>query len=290
MERDKFFEWYFSHKRVIEITLLSLLLLVNFFANGFTAQVEGARVGIDGWEPWLWELTSILSITILLPSLAWLSEKYPLKLVKVRNQIVLHFFGSIIFFIAHISIMVTLRFLVYASVGMDYDFEWQATSLFYEFSKDVRIYIFFILVFNAYRFIIRRWRGEASTLSEQPDYKSATEKEKWLNQVLIKMLNREFLIDLNTVQFIRSSGNYQELYIDLRAYPLRITQYELLERLDPSLFRKISRSTIVNLNFIKAFHINPDKKGILSLNDGTELTVQKKYLDNLPDTVRYEQP
>ncbi|MEO3879984.1 LytR/AlgR family response regulator transcription factor [Rheinheimera fenheensis] len=287
MAQSAFLTWYLKHKLQCEVWLLALFFSVNMLANGYIAYVEKSSSGIVFWKPWLWEISSGLSILLILPGLIWLSEQYPLRIQGIRQQILRHILASLLFCALHLVLMVTVRSFVYQLAGEDYRFDWSTSNLLYEYAKDVRLYLFFIILFETYRFVIRRWRGEVSKLAKAPDLTDTSElTEPYLKHVLVKMLNQEFLIRLSQVDYIRAAGNYQELYVKGRAYPFRITQMALLQQLDPAEFVKINRSEIVNLTAVVSFVRERSNDGQLTLHSGTTLTVHKNHLNNLPIALR----
>ncbi|MEW9799401.1 LytTR family DNA-binding domain-containing protein [Alteromonas sp. CYL-A6] len=287
MAQSAFLTWYLKHKWQCEVVLLTLFFIVNIVANGYVAYVEKAASNIALWKPWIWEFSSAISVLILLPGLIWLSDQYPLRTQAIREQLFRHVLASIVFCAAHLALMVAIRVFVYKLVDEQYIFDWSATNLLYEYAKDIRVYLFFIVLFETYRFIIRRWRGEASKLATAPDFADGNEVlEPYLSQVLVKMLNQEFLIKLSQVEFIRTAGNYQDLYVKGRAYPFRITQSALLSQLDPTVFVKINRSEIVNINTVVNFSKQSINDAKITLIDGSELSVHKNYIDKLPERLR----
>lgn len=287
MAQSAFLTWYLKHKWLCELLLLALFFCLNMLANGYVAYVEKSAAGIAFWKPWLWEISSVLSVLIILPGLIWLSEQYPLRIQGLRLQILRHFLASLLFCALHLVLMVTMRSLVYKLAGEDYRFDWSASNLLYEYAKDMRLYLFFIILFEVYRFVIRRWRGEASKLVQAPDSTDTADvAEPYLTQVLVKMLNQEFLIKLSQVDFIKTAGNYQDLYVKGRAYPFRITQAALLNQLNPADFVKINRGEIVNINAVSRFNKLSSNYARLVLQDGTELNVHKNYIENVPANLR----
>src|SRR3546814_5065488 len=101
--------------------------------------------------------------------------------------------------------MVALREVAYASMGGDYDFGGWAEPWGYEYLKDVRTYVSFIAVVYLYRFVLRRWQGEAGFISEGREDIPA---EPLADRFLVKKLGREFLVKVDQIDWIEASGNY----------------------------------------------------------------------------------
>lgn len=273
---------YVNYKSTVDYAALALLLLLNAVANGYVAAIE--HVDALWWEPWLWEFSSALAIALVLPLLAWWTDRSPLRWHAMRRQLAQHLLACLVFFALHVALMVMFRAAIYQLADLSYQFDWSLPNVGYEFAKDIRVYLFFVVLFEVYRFVLRRWRGEASQLSEGPG--NSADAGPYLQQVLVKMLNQEFLVKLPDVEVIRSAGNYQELVIGQRAYPLRITQANLLQQLDPATFVKINRGELVNLAKITDFRWGKAKEGLVTLGSGEQLRVQKNYVQQLPEALR----
>jgi hypothetical protein len=57
---------------------------------------------------------------------------------------------------------------------------------------------------------------------------------------LVKKLHKEFLIKPSSIEWVESSGNYQNLHVQGQIYPIRCTHAALLEQLGTGFF-KINR-------------------------------------------------
>lgn len=186
--------------------------------------------------------------------------------------------------------MVWLRALIYSSNNMAYHFDLSAANLLYEYLKDVRTYFLLCLGIELYRFVLRRWQGEAAVLGHDD---STTEHAAnnnqsldYLERILVKKLDREFLLNTHKIEWITSDGNYQMLHVKGHDYPLRSTQHQLLQSLDPSLFIKAGRGLILNTKFIKAVrHLKAGELNV-TLDCGQEFLVSRTYRDNIPTHIK----
>jgi two-component system LytT family response regulator len=77
--------------------------------------------------------------------------------------------------------------------------------------------------------------------------------------------------------WIEADGNYLRLHAGTRKHLLRASVTSIAERLDPKVFLRVHRSTILNLGRLREVH--PYGKGtyILVLTDGTHLTSSITY-------------
>ena len=92
---------------------------------------------------------------------------------------------------------------------------------------------------------------------------------------------RARLLDLAEVHWVSAAGNNVRFHVGRVSYEVRMPLRSLLPQLDPALFRRIHRSTIVNLNAIQ--EIQPWFAGdcLVLLKDGQQLRMSRTYRDQL---------
>ena len=133
----------------------------------------------------------------------------------------------------------------------------------------------------------RRWcaRGTGGAQEARPDLEAlmaGLRKERpWLDRVLVKQGDRHLLVRVAAVQWIEAEDNYVRLHVEGTSHLLRQTMAGLLERLDPRLFRRIHRSAIVNLDFIREFQPWTSGDQLVIMRDGTRLTLSRTYRDQV---------
>ncbi len=103
----------------------------------------------------------------------------------------------------------------------------------------------------------------------------------WLDRVLVKQGDRHLLVRVASVQWIEAEDNYVRLHVEGTSHLLRQTMAGLLERLDPRTFRRIHRSAIVNLDFIREFQPWTSGDQLVIMRDGTRLTLSRTYRDQV---------
>jgi DNA-binding LytR/AlgR family response regulator len=150
----------------------------------------------------------------------------------------------------HVGGMVLLRKLAYMTMGASYHFGDLPSELFYEYLKDFRGYASFIALIYLYRFMLRRAQGEAQFLAEGAE-DAVTTPQPVTDRFLVKKLGREFLVKVADIDWIEASGNYVNLRVGTRAYPLRETMSGIESRLSNAGFMRVHRSAIVNLDRVQ---------------------------------------
>jgi two-component system, LytTR family, response regulator len=109
----------------------------------------------------------------------------------------------------------------------------------------------------------------------------ADARPSYLSRLLVKSQGRALFLRTDEIDWIAAAGKYVRLYCGADYHLLRESISELERKLDPSQFRRIHRSTIVNLDAIREFQplFHGELRAIL--RDGTELTVSRRYRPRL---------
>jgi two-component system, LytTR family, response regulator len=105
------------------------------------------------------------------------------------------------------------------------------------------------------------------------------------SRVMVRNGDRTEFIPVSDIRWIETAGNYVKVHAGARVELVRITLASLLQRLDPALFARIHRSTVVNLSHIREIHpwYGGDYTAVLA--EGQELRVSRSYRDALLRTV-----
>ncbi len=117
--------------------------------------------------------------------------------------------------------------------------------------------------------------------TEQSNSEGTDAETKVLDRFVIKELGEAILIKAEEVDYIEGEGVYVRLHLNKKSYLLRERMTELENRLNPRMFFRIHRSTIVNLERIKKLvpHFHGDY--IIVLQDGTHLKLTRSRREQL---------
>ena len=256
--------------------------VVTAAANSATALMDIRRAGLDfaGWEPVAWEWTSnAVALALVLP-VVWFTRRVPLHLDTWRRWLPLHLLGSVVWSALHVAGMVALRKLVYALQGGQYDFGDWPREWFYEYLKDVRSYAGGVATITVYRWFLLRLQGEASVLSAPDDAPASATAER-PERFLVRKLGKEFLIAAGEVESLQAAGNYVNLHLRGRDYPLRSTMAAIESLLDPARFARVHRSWIVNLDQVAEIEPLDTGDARIRLRDGRLVPCSRTYRDVL---------
>ena len=239
--------------------------------------IERDRLSFKPWEPVAWEWSSCLVALALVPLVIAFARRFPLQIGSVRRNLGWHALGSMVFSLLHVSGMVGLRHLVYRWQGGVYDFGNWPRELGYEYLKDVRTYVVILLVVGAYRLLLLRLQGEARLLDAPDEGIESPESIERPDRFLVRKLGKEFLVSANDIEFLQASGNYVNLHMRGRDYPLRTTMAAIEPRMDPARFVRVHRSYMVNLDCIAEIEPLDTGDARLLLRDGARIPCSRRY-------------
>ena len=272
---ERFLPW----RRWFEVGYWVVAAVVSAIGNTLTVTMEMTRAGLEfhPMEPAIWEWSSNLVILALVPALVWFTRRFPLHLDTWRRQLPWYALASVVYCLLHVVAMVGLRQAIYLAAGESYDFGNWPRQILYEYIKDVRTFAGAVLAIEAYRFLVRRLQGEASLLDAPDDDTPPVEPVERPERFLVRKLGREFLVAAADIESLQAAGNYVNLRVRGRDYPLRSTIGALESRLDPARFQRVHRSHIVNLDHVAMIEPLDTGDARLHLKDGSTLPCSRRY-------------
>jgi two-component system LytT family response regulator len=84
-------------------------------------------------------------------------------------------------------------------------------------------------------------------------------------------------LDLATVEWIESQGNYLALHVGGRSHLIRDTMHAFSRRLDPARFIRVHRRTIVDIRRVREIQPLANGDSLLILQDGHEIRASRSY-------------
>jgi len=114
-------------------------------------------------------------------------------------------------------------------------------------------------------------------MNNMPDEEeTAGRYEKLIN---IKDRGQIFRVDVDSIEHIEAAGDYMCIYTGDNSLILRETMKDLERRLDPRLFQRVHRSTIVNLDKVRQVKPHTNGECFLMLESGAQVKVSRSYRD-----------
>lgn len=273
-------ERYLAIRRPVEIGYWVITYLLSGVGNSMTTWMDVQRLGLGyaSWEVASWEGSSAIALLVLVPAMVWFTARWPVHLDNWRQRLPLYAAASVAWSMLHVGLMVGMRKLVYAWHDATYVF---GDAFVYEYLKDARTFLGIVLLLHVYRMLVRRLQGEASLLAAPDDDSAPVEPVERPSRFLVRKLGREFLVAADDIEWVQASGNYANLHVRGKVYPLRSTLTELETRLDPARFARVHRSHLVNLARIASIEPLDSGDARLHLVDGAVVPCSRRYREAL---------
>jgi two-component system LytT family response regulator len=102
-------------------------------------------------------------------------------------------------------------------------------------------------------------------------------KPEYLARLLVQGDRAAVFVPTTRIDRIEAERNYVRVYAGGARYTVRGTLTGVAERLDPALFLRVSRSTLVRLDAVRAVHPWSHGDYHVELTDGTTVTWSRRY-------------
>jgi len=279
-----------------QMAFLAVLLSANAVSNIFTAIDDWGRGGthLAAWAPATWEISSIICVWLLVPAIGWWLKQFPIVHGGWLRSLPAHLIATLPYSLLHVGGMVLLRDLVYRLMGTHYDFGAWWPNWFYEYRKDFVSYWLLLVCIVAFR-LYGLWKDSRESLatapqrqpvSSEPAPGESTGDDPSLERLIVRKLNREYIIAVTDVDRVEADGNYVNVYAQGNAYPRRESLAALEKKLDARRFVRVHRGHLVNVDRIR--EIQPWDHGDyrIVLQDGTCVSLGRRYRARLQHLLR----
>jgi two-component system LytT family response regulator len=122
-----------------------------------------------------------------------------------------------------------------------------------------------------------RGSGEIEA-SSPPSMAGTVEVPTWLP---IRNGRETVRVPVESIEWVDAAGDYLCIHASGHTHILRATMREMEHLLDPRLFQRVHRSTIVNLTRVKSLRAHMNGEYFLRLEGGQELKLSRTYRDKV---------
>ena len=273
---------YLAKRRYWEVAIFATAVLVFFLTNFGVEVIDGRRVDaqFDYRAPLILEATSHIAMGVAILLLLLFEKRFPFRIATWIRSLAAHAAFSVAFSLVHVTLMYWSRVLVFELIDTQRSYRWSnwLGEFGYEYLKDFQTYFLVLALVYLYRFVLLRLQGEAGFLTEGNNEQATSEMS---DRFLVKKLGREFLVRIDEIDWIESSGNYVNLHVGSRVYPLRETMTRIDERLLPMGFQRVHRSAIVNLDRVAEIVAFDTGDGEAKLNTDATVPVSRRFRQEL---------
>jgi two-component system, LytTR family, response regulator len=127
------------------------------------------------------------------------------------------------------------------------------------------------------RFRQRREADDAAALHRRLSGLMEALGAKTVDRLLVKERDRAYFIAVRDVDWVEAARNYVRLHVGPRTHVLRSTLAALEARLDSRRFRRINRSTLVNLDRVREWQPWFHGDGVIVLTTRARLRLSRRY-------------
>ncbi|MBC8042106.1 MAG: response regulator transcription factor [Rhizobacter sp.] len=106
--------------------------------------------------------------------------------------------------------------------------------------------------------------------------------EMHIKRIAVKASGRVFFVKTEDIDWIEAADNYVCLHVGSKSHLVRETLSNIESQLGATLFARIHRGAIVNLERIKELHPHFHGEHVVILHNGTRLMLSRNYRHNLP--------
>ncbi|WP_395007395.1 LytR/AlgR family response regulator transcription factor [Undibacterium sp.] len=111
--------------------------------------------------------------------------------------------------------------------------------------------------------------------------------QKYWQQVGVRSIGKIETVMLDDVLWIEAQGNYMQLHTGTRQILYRASMARLEKHLDPSMFLRIHRSTIVRIDQILRIQIADDNHYKMTLRCGDQVLISERYIAVVKDVLAH---
>jgi two-component system LytT family response regulator len=98
-----------------------------------------------------------------------------------------------------------------------------------------------------------------------------------LDRIAIKETGQVSFVNLHDIDWIEAADYYTGLHVGTKTHLLRRSMSELEQDLDPAMFCRIHRSSIVNVSRVEGLSLSPEGEYEVVLNHGIRLRLSRRY-------------
>jgi two-component system, LytTR family, response regulator len=104
-----------------------------------------------------------------------------------------------------------------------------------------------------------------------------------LERVVIKNAGQISFVKISEIDWIEAADYYACLHVGSRSHLLRRSLSDLEDDLDPDVFCRVHRSSIVNLERVRGLKLTPDGEYEVLLDTGTSVRLSRRYRKQLQE-------
>ncbi|MDP5052924.1 MAG: LytTR family DNA-binding domain-containing protein [Congregibacter sp.] len=105
--------------------------------------------------------------------------------------------------------------------------------------------------------------------------------DSWPEKITVKDGSDIQFIRVADIEWVDAAGDYMCIHVNAKTHIMRITMKELESMLNPAVFLRVHRSTIVNNRYVTGAQTLTNGEYLLNLQGGTQLKVSRSYKERI---------
>ena len=145
---------------------------------------------------------------------------------------------------------------------------------------------------DRFRQVLRRARAQQADHSDVTTLRlrglidQVLRERGFVERLLIREDSRAFFVSVRDISWIEADRNYLSLHCGAKTHTLRATLDSVESTLDPKLFARINRGSLVRLDAIRELIPWFHGEYKVVLHDGTELRWSRRYVSRRPELLK----
>jgi two-component system LytT family response regulator len=120
-------------------------------------------------------------------------------------------------------------------------------------------------------------RFERALSRAKVNIRSTADSKRGSERLVLKSSGQVVFVKQSEIDWVEAADYYSCLHVGAKAHLLRRSMAELENELDPSIFCRIHRSAIVNLNRVRGLKVGEDGEYDVHLEGGQTLRLSRRY-------------
>lgn len=127
------------------------------------------------------------------------------------------------------------------------------------------------------RSAVQRVRDHAALVGLKTNTALNQEGSTYTTRMVFKSRGRILFLPVDEIRWIAAEENYVRICAGNESHLLRDTMARLETRLDPNVFLRVHRSSIVNLHYVKEVKNQSDGESLVVLKSGEQVAMSRSY-------------
>lgn len=106
------------------------------------------------------------------------------------------------------------------------------------------------------------------------------------DRLVVKSSGRIYFVKIADIDWCEAAGNYIRVHVGTQAHLIRETMNRLESQLDPRLFVRVHRSTIVNVDHVQELRSSFNGEHVVVLRNGTRLAMSRGYREAIQERLK----